>query len=166
MISWRKIIMPQPPRRDRVYLDANFLIAYFVPGHSDYQGAVRLFARLLSRKNKLYISPLAVDETWHGMVRQMKTQIGSTQPHAAFYSQLKTVLDQILASDDIEIVQFENDLEEGIKQALENLHRYTLKPRDAFHLAIMMDLDIKFIATNDPSFIRLPPEAQTKALSF
>lgn len=144
------------PTNDRVYLDATFLISYLVPYHKENSGAGKLFANLLILGNSLNFSPLSLDETFNGIVieaRKKKKQL--SLPHATFYKDLKTAVDFLLNHSQLKLCQFENEPKESCLLAVENIKNFTLRPRDAFHVAYMQDLDIKYIVSNDSKFGKL-----------
>lgn len=141
--------MTQP---DRIYLDANFLIAYFVDNHDDHQASKSLFFKLLKQDCMMYISTLSLDEGWYKAYEVLQKDIPreKRKPIKEFYSEIKQILEAIeKLSQNIKIIQFENNLTEGVKQAVENIGNFGFRPRDAFHLAYMQDLNLKIIITKD-----------------
>lgn len=153
-----------PPSNQEVYLDANFLIAYLLKNHDDSSGSVALLAALLVSKNKVRITALSLDETFNSLVREKNNQMqaagtpaSSTRlPHAAFYTDLKSAITTLLALPDLELIQYQNDIKKGAEKAVDNIKNYKMKPRDAFHLSYMQDRGIKYIATNDKDFDKIP----------
>lgn len=141
------------PLQGDVYLDANFLIAYFVPHHPHAKKAGKIFAKLLINKNKLNLTALTLDECFNGIVFTLRNQIGNNSfPHAKFFDYLKQVLSTLLSNKKITIRQYEKSLQDGSINALHNIKNYTLKPRDAFHLSYMQDLGITYIVSFDSHF--------------
>jgi len=142
--------------QDICYLDANFLVAVFIPGHEFHKTGAKVFAQLLISKKELLISPLVMDEAWHAAWKTLQDQVPveKKKSHSVFYSDLKQILDAVIKNPKMKFVQFDSNLDQGIAQALENIKDYVLGPRDAFHMAIMQDLGISEIVTKDGDFAR------------
>jgi predicted nucleic acid-binding protein len=143
------------PNNVEVYLDANFLVAYFVNHHSDHTRSVQLFASLLAQSNLLNLSPLTLDETLHAIKREYDNstkQSSLKKPHSFYFQELKQVIDYLIASPKVKIRQFENGIADGCQTAVENIKDFDLAPRDAFHAAYMQDWGINYIFTNDDDF--------------
>ena len=144
------------PNNVEVYLDANFLVAYFVNNHSDHTRSVQLFASLLAQSNLFNLSPLTIDETLHAIKKELdnlrKQNLYINKPHSFYYQNLKQVVDTLIASPKVKIRQFENGIVDGCQIALENIKDFDLAPRDAFHAAYMQDWGINYIVTNDDDF--------------
>ena len=140
-----------------LYLDANFLTAYFVENHQDnYSSRIKMF-ELLEKNKNLLISCLTLDETWCKVKLTLEKQVPTEKrkPFSEFYGDLKRILDSILDHPLMKIIQFENDLIQGVKNALENIKNYNLRPRDAFHYAMMKDLNVSYIVTKDKDFNKI-----------
>jgi len=152
-------------KSDLCYLDANFLICIFIPKHDFHKPSTKLLVSLLQQKKKLLISCLTLDETWHRAWTTLQNQVPKEKrkPHSEFYNDLKKILDAVLKHPSMEIVQFENNLIQAVNNALENIKLYSLRPRDAFHYALMQDLNIKCIVTNDKGFKKI---SELKCLSY
>lgn len=147
------------PSNTNLYLDSNFLVAYFVPHHSDHHKSVITFANLLSQNNTLHLSPLVIDETLHAIRNEYnalrKKNKLLPQPHAFFFNELKGVIDQLIQFSQIKIRQFEGSINNGCSSTVDNIKKYSLAPRDAFHLAYMQDWGVDYIVTNDSNFTSL-----------
>ena len=145
---------------NKIYLDANFLIAYFADNHDDHAASKLLFFNLLQQDCVAYISTLGLDETWYKVYEVLQKDISKEKrkPIQEFYSEIKQILEEIKKlPQNIKIVQFENDLDTGIKQAVENIGNFNFRPRDAFHLAYMQDLHLQAIITkNKREFEKVP----------
>lgn len=148
---------------NKVYLDANFLIAYFVDNHDDHNVSKLLFFNLLQQDCVTYISTLGLDEAWYKIYEVLQKDVPKEKrkPIQSFYSDIKQVLEAIRnLPENIKVVQFENDLETGVKQAVENIGSFNFRPRDAFHLAYMQDLKLKSIITKDKMGFDKVPDIQ------
>ena len=141
------------------YLDANFLIAYFVPGHKFYSGARRLMFSFIKEKRPLLISCLALDETFY----KTKVAMEALAPNKArrsfteFAPLFSRVLDELDKIPQITIIQFRKKPKISIREVLFNIQAYNLKPRDAFHFAHMKDYSTNRIVTNDQDFAKRIP---------
>lgn len=145
------------PTANKIYLDANFLIAYFANNHTDHNASKKAFYELLKTNSELYISTLCLDETWYKIweipFREKKLKKKHWSDIKDFYPNIKLIIEELKKlPDTFKLIQFENDLKEGINNASENIGNYSLEPRDAFHLAYMQDLGINQIITKDKKF--------------
>ena len=148
---------------NRIYLDANFLIAYFVDNHDDHSASQLLFFNLLKQDCVTYISTLGLDEAWYKIYEVLQKDVPKKQrkPIKEFCSEIRQILEAIRnLPENIKIVQFENDLEAGVKQAVENIGSFNFRPRDAFHLAYIQDLKLKAIITKDKKGFDKVPNIQ------
>lgn len=59
------------PANDDLYLDANFLIAYFINDHGDHKNSIKLLAYLLIKQDTLHFSPLTLDELMMGLHKEL-----------------------------------------------------------------------------------------------
>jgi predicted nucleic acid-binding protein len=138
-----------------VYADANFLISYWLPKHEDYEQARLRFFELIENNFQIALSPLVIDESWYKIYKIWESQNPSIQkPFHEFYQNFKELLDFIISSQFLKIIQFRNDLVNGCRQALENIKTYNFRPHDAFHLAMMEDSQISTIVTKDSHFTK------------
>ena len=141
-------------KQNYVYLDANFLIAFFADKHADKDNSRKLFFNLLKSNSILFISPLTLDETWYKIWeiphRERKLKKEKWLSIKTFYPNIKAILDELKKlPETFKLIQFENSLEIGINNAAENIGVHGLEPRDAFHFAYMQDLHIETIITKD-----------------
>jgi predicted nucleic acid-binding protein len=137
------------------YLDANFLIAFFLPGHVDEVASKKKMFQLATQYKHLLISCLALDETMHKICTISNKQRPKGFPekkHKDFYLYYKRMIDLILMNPQMKLVQFENDIEQGAKNAIDNVQKYDFAPHDAFHYAMMQDLKVIDIVTKDKDF--------------
>jgi len=141
-------------KNQKVYFDANFLIYLSISKKPSLKKQARiLFGKLLSNKNKLFLSPLSFDEAWWGIKNEYNIQNSTTLSccDVPIYSELEQFTTDILPK--AELAQF-LDAKKGTKRALEFLSRFRLRPRDAFHLAMMIDNKIFILISDDGDFIR------------
>lgn len=140
------------PNVDKIYLDANFLVAYFVNNHADHSASKIVFFNLLKQNSSLYVSTLGLDEAYYKIYEVSQVNDVHRKPIKNFYVILKNVLSQLQTLSNMNIIQFENDFQKGVENSIENIGSFNLRPRDAFHLAYMQDLGIKHIITKDKKF--------------
>ena len=177
----------ETPENSMVYLDANFLVAYFVAGKRKKdkiynKKAQKMFAYLIVKKCDICLSPLVFDEFWNGIkkeagvkriknrfkyrinkfirkfgIRGLKDSGIEYYAHYEIYSELEKYTEKLLSWPTVKVIQFVQVVD-GIRQALENIKQYKMKPRDAFHLSLMQNLRIPFIISFDSDFMRIPPQ--------
>ena len=177
-----------------VYLDANFLVAYFVSAKRKEdkiynKKAQKIFAYLMVKKCDICLSPLVFDEFWNGVkkeadvkrirnrlrywvnkfvqkfgIRGLKDSGVEYYAHYEIYSQLEKYTEKLLSLPQVKLIQFVRIID-GIQQALKNIKQYQMKPRDAFHLSLMQDLKIPFVVSFDPKFIRIPAESGVRCIN-
>jgi len=137
------------------YLDATSLIAFFLPNHSDYEGSRKKMVELFENYKTLLISWLSLDETMYKICTISNKQKPKGQKKKRpkdFYNLYVNMLNLILSNPIMKIIQFENNHIQGTKNAIENILNYDLNPHDAFHYAIMQDLNVNCIVTKDKDF--------------
>lgn len=137
-----------------IYLDANFLISWFISKEPELKKQARLlFAKFLATKKELYSSALAFDEAWNGIRREYNFQKSVNLPcfNDLVFNELKNFTNLILPK--LNLIQF-MDIRNGIVDAMNYIKTFELKPRDAFHLTIMKHNNITTIATDDDDFIK------------
>ena len=144
------------PSSTGVYLDANFLVAYLISSHADAKKAQKLFTRLVISGNTLVFSALTVDETMLAIKRTLSSQEKSDNLKKGknckdYIDDIRNVIKIITNDSNFHITQFRIPAD-GCNQAVENIDKYIMQPRDAFHLSYMQDQGIKYIASNDKKF--------------
>lgn len=149
--------MNPTPASLEIYLDANFLVAYFLSKHADSKKAQKMFARLLIGNNKMLLSPLVVDEVMNGIYKTLRDQerVNGLLPdksHKDYINNIRQAVEQLTKDTSFNIIQFRSDPADGCLRAVENIDRYDFRPRDGFHLAYMQDQEIEYIVTNDRKF--------------
>lgn len=141
---------------EKVYIDANFLISYWIPKHEFHNAACLCFFKLIESNSRIFLSPLVIDETWYIIWHILKRQnLPPETPFKNFYQDFKKLLNFIISFPLVEVVQLKHNLVAGCQQALENIKIYNFKPHDAFHLAMMEDNQISAIITKDSDFTKV-----------
>lgn len=144
------------PKNEKVYIDANFLIAYLVPNHEHHIKAGTTMAGLLTADNILYFSPLCLSETLHGIIKEKrKSATFSEKPTSSFYPDVKNATDVLLVFPQLQLRQFENNLKQSCIDAVEYMRDFNMASADAFHVAYVKDLSINYIVTHDSAFNRI-----------
>jgi len=140
--------------REKIYLDANFLIYWFISKEPGLKKRARLLlVRFLAAKKELCSSALAFDEAWWGIKNEYNYQKGENLScySELVFNELEKFTNLILPK--LNSIQFLN-VQNGIIEAMNYIKTFELKPRDAFHLAVMRHNDIATIATDDGDFIK------------
>lgn len=137
-----------------IYLDANFLIYWFIGKEPELKKRARLLlVEFLTTKKELCSSALAFDEAWWGIKNEYKYQkkVNLSCFDNLVFNELKKFTDLILPK--LNLIQFV-DVRNGIIEAMNYIKTFELKPRDAFHLVVMKHNDITTIVTDDEDFIK------------
>ena len=137
----------------KVYLDANVLIAHQVNNHEYHQQAVKLLDDLWKKGSNLLISSLTVDEFFYGVVFILRSLPPSRKSHpfSTYAHLLRKSLSAILTWEGVELVEFQNNSDE-LLQTVTLMEKYNLRPRDAFHLRIMQQQETNSFVTFDQDF--------------
>ena len=151
--------------KEKVYLDANFLIYWCFPKTSEIKKRVRFLLAKLLKKYELFISPLSFDEAWWGVKNEynIKFKTNLSCYDEPIFSKLRDFTCKILLK--VKIIQF-FDSQEGIISTLQNIREYKLSPRDAFHLTLMRNNQLTTIVTNDSQFINQQEKMGIKVISI
>lgn len=130
----------------KCYLDANVLV-YFKDISSDYhQKSISLIEELVSSKFEIYISALCLDEFLYASLVYLR-KVSPTN----LIDQLKNFLESILEITDIRLINPPLNKQSQVK-VIEFMDIFSLDPRDAYHLFIMLSNKIKYFATFDQDF--------------
>ncbi len=129
----------------RCYLDSNVLIYFKDEQAPQYSQAKEKMATLLEKDCQFFVSPLVLDEFIHGARKTfLKNQTN-------LYSPLARALESILAIPYLTIINPPTDIF-AQKQVVSLMKKYSLRPRDAYHLLIMETNEIEGFATFDSDF--------------
>ena len=165
---------------DIIYCDANFLVAYGAREVKQLdlkKRALILFAKILISKCKVIASSLTFDEAWLGIRRELgpkskksswKLRIDhvlrkfglklinnrvSEFSYTEVFDDLNSFTNKLLGHNNFQVVQFSNS-KDGVRNALQNMNEFKLKPRDSFHLALAKDNKATCFLTNDSDFCK------------
>lgn len=137
----------------KIYIDANFLISYWVKNHENHGRACELLFKLVENDSVIFISPLVIDETWYKMRYILKKNEDKNVSFNNFYPEFRRLFEFI--ANYFKIIQFRNNhVIEGCRKALENVRAYNFRPHDAFHLALVEENEISAIVTIDSDFTK------------
>jgi len=127
------------------YLDSNILIYYQDQESPFYQQTQEMISRLIKGGSLLVISPLVLDEyIYNAFASSGKTNKEKIKT-------IKLSLGAILKLPGMKIVN--PPLEFGKQlEVLSLMEKFTLQPRDAYHLLIALENKIKYLATFDHDF--------------
>lgn len=129
----------------RCYLDANFLIFLQDFDSSFYPKAEVILKKLIEEGFVLFISALVLDEFLMGSLRL------SGKSAEQMKENLRLGLKTIFNIPNINLVNPPQDSEKHLK-VVNLMAKFNLKPRDSYHLFIMLENKIKYLATFDSDF--------------
>lgn len=126
------------------YLDANLLAFLGNENSPFHQKALDIIDRLIKQDYKLVLSSLTLDEYFHTVIRF------SQDPKAETYQNLKKAYGKLLKLN-IKLVNPSLEEKKHLK-VIDLIAKYNLHPRDAYHLFIILENKVKFMATFDSDF--------------
>lgn len=127
------------------YLDSNILI-YFQDSKSPFYRETReMVSKLVKEEVSLVISPLVIDEYIYN------SSVSSDKVKKESLKMVKQSLSEILKLPQIVLANPPLKIKKQFK-VLKLMEKYSLKPRDAYHLLIILENKIKSLATFDSDF--------------
>jgi uncharacterized protein len=129
-----------------IYLDANFFILCNFDSGSRGNSA-REIQRKISEGLKASTSVLALDEVMWVLIRNRKKEV------------LRETIEDIFALPNLSILDVAGPT---ALDALDHIENEDLKPRDAFHVAIMKSNKVNEIVSDDRDFDRVSGIKRTK----
>ena len=120
-----------------IYLDANFFIFALLDNTKKGEKARVMQKEIIGGKYIAFTSALALDEIMWVLIKNNKKNI------------LRKAIEDIYAMPNLEVREVSSLVP---VHALEFMEKYNLKPRDAFHAAIMKQFQLKEIASDDSDF--------------
>ena len=143
----------------KCYLDANFLV-FLQDRHSPlYLQAEAVLKILIEEGFALYTSALALDEFLMGSLRF------SGKSAKEMKGNLKLGLKTIFRFPNFGLISPSENPEKHLK-VVDLMAKFNLKPRDAYHLFIMLENKITYFATFDSDFNRVFKTGKIKPLTF
>ncbi|MCP8308660.1 MAG: type II toxin-antitoxin system VapC family toxin [archaeon] len=119
-----------------IYLDANFFVIYNFDKTVKGEKARKILEEIIAGKEAI-TSSLALDEVMWVIVKNKKIEA------------LRETIEDIYAIPYLTVKEVGSDIP---LEALDFIEKYSLKPRDAFHAAIMKSFHVKEIVSDDPDF--------------
>jgi len=162
VISYRpnQLIFPK-----EVYPDANFLISFYVQKHQWHNKASTLLTELVSKNVEINISLLTMDEALYTLMYifyEDKKGKGSWKKDnplkknpkicVQFHPELDKFVKKLWKLPGIKFIDIPKPAFDILCGLLSNMSNEYLGPRDAFHLAIIKELGLNMILTNDSDF--------------
>jgi len=123
-----------------IYLDANFFIFALLDQTRKGEKARALLKDIITGKNAAVTSALALDEVLWVLRRNDKKHL------------MRRTIEDIYATPNLEVREVGALIP---LQALSLLEEFSLKPRDAFHVAVMEQLRVTIIASDDADFDKI-----------
>ncbi|MDA4112089.1 MAG: type II toxin-antitoxin system VapC family toxin [Thaumarchaeota archaeon] len=123
-----------------VYLDANFFIIYNFDPTARGEAARSILERIMKGSLRAMTSALALDEVMWVIMKNMKHEL------------LRETIEDIFA---IENLVVKDVFSSTPLDALDYIEKYDLKPRDAFHVALMKSAGLNEIVSDDRDFDRV-----------
>jgi len=122
------------------YLDANFFIFALLDTTKKGVAATEIHRSITNGRQRAVTSPLAIDELMWVLVRAGKRHL------------VRTAVEGIYATPNLDVLAVSATIP---LTALDLAEKYDLKPRDAFHAAIMKENKLNQIVTDDSDFDRV-----------
>jgi len=150
-----------PPR---VYLDTNFVLAWYLKGHRDFGAASKLLTELTVQKVTIALSTLVVDEAWWRLIIAyyerdngqgawtddvLKNDSGIPK---RYYPELEKFTVALLRYPRSVVLDAPIAASELVQKSKAHIQRFSLAPRDAFHVSMAQACGIDMIITNDKQF--------------
>jgi hypothetical protein len=123
-----------------LYLDANFFIFALLDTTEKGSRATEIHRSIAKGRQKAVTSPLAIDELMWVLIRAGKKHL------------VRTAVEGVYATPNLDVLPVSPTIP---LTALDLLERYDLRPRDAFHAAIMKENKLTEIVTDDNDFDRI-----------
>ncbi len=127
------------------YLDTNILIFLQDKTSKFHQKTQLLFNKLIEEEYQIYISSLILDEYLYNLYRLLAGE------RADKLKILNSSLKKIFKIPHIGLINPTLEAKNHLK-IINLMKQYNLKPRDAYHLFIMKENKIKYLATFDHDF--------------
>ena len=128
------------------YLDANVLVYLKDISSEQYNECVSIIKKLIIEGHRLNISPLGIDEFLYVVYSSLR-KLGAKDP----INELKNSLESVLNLPTLTIINPPFDKASQIK-VIEYIRKFSLRPRDAYHLLIMESHKINYFLTFDSDF--------------
>lgn len=139
----------------KCYLDANFLLSYQDTRSVFHAAAIELVQKLIDGRFKLFTSSLALDEYIHNTIRFSGKSLKLLKPD------LSVSLREIFSLPDLELINPTLELKKHL-EILELMEEYGLRARDAYHIFLILENGIGYLATFDSDFKKVFASGKVK----
>ena len=139
----------------RCYLDANLLLYYSNPDSLSHNQAIVIISKLLGENWELYLSPLVLDEYFHNMIRFSRVS------RQEALKDLKRSFGKIIKLPGLKLISSNLELKKQ-QRVIKLMAKYQLRARDAYHLFIMLENKVKYLATFDTDFDKISDSGKIK----
>lgn len=140
--------------RKSVFLDTSFLIASQLKNHKFFMQTQNLRGIFFEKNYNLCIHSIVMDEFWYVLIGIWKSEFGNKN-NKKLYNELIKATQNVLSFENI-IVLESNLNKQDIMDVVESMYRYKLRPRDTIIVNIMKKEKIKYIASFDYDFRKIP----------
>lgn len=127
------------------YLDANVLVYYQDPGSPLHDAASRIIENLLANGFSLTFSSLSLDEYEYTVLSSIN------KPKLEVLKRLRVGFSRLLKIPTVSLINPPLELKKH-HRVFNLMAKFNLKPRDAYHLFIMLENKVKYLATFDSDF--------------
>lgn len=130
----------------RCYLDSNLLVYYKDEDSSRHKEVIEKLELLIEEGFELSISPLVLDEFIHTVrVILRKKNIKN------IFEELRQIVKEILQLPNLKIINPSVEIADQLK-VIQLMEKYSLSPRDAYHILTIQYNQIDSFATFDSDF--------------
>lgn len=129
----------------KCYLDANLLFYWQDPKSPFNTVANDIINRLVEKEYLLFLSSLVLDEYLYTCLRF------SGKSKKDMKNSLKLSMRRLIKIPHLQLINPPLDEKKHLR-VVDLIAKYNLRPRDAYHLFIMMENKIKFLTTFDSDF--------------
>ncbi len=130
----------------KCYLDTNILVSFQFEQSTFHQKAVSLFSELSQKNAAFFITPLTLDEFLLATTRSFRIFKQNVD-----FKMIRKIFKAILLLPNLEIISPPLSINEQL-QIINLIHKFKLKPRDAYHLLTITSHKITHFATFDQDF--------------
>ncbi len=123
-----------------IYLDANFFAFALLDTTSKGQNASSIQEDIVNGKEDAITSSRTLDELMWVLLKNKKKEL------------LRRAVEGVYEMPNLKVITVEPDIP---LLALDFIEQYSLKPRDAFHIAIMKNSGVARVVTDDSDFDRV-----------
>lgn len=132
----------------KCYLDSNVLIYFKQENSPFFTDAENILLELMQEDISILISTLTLDEV---LLQLRNILVLEKTAHEHIYVLLDNILKDLLSLPNLRIINPPTEKRKQ-KKILKFMHRYKLRPRDAYHLLTMQEYGISLFATFDKDF--------------